>query len=265
MSKKSIESYPAKEEILQYLLMETGQRENYPTRSKEIMDFLKLRLVSFDFGEFGDLNLNDGRAILSYDQKVIAVNSRTDENQMNFSKFHEIAHYILPKHRENFFYFCRELDMTRFAKSDLELEANAFAADLIYKGDIFTIESNSVEISFESIIELAERYGSSIESTAWRFVECSLYPCLFVVYEKNEKWRVKYWVFSKPFLEKYIQSEKGSFTDDNNEDVIKAELQPGHPIISECDIKIMGRGENTFIFEYFYNRHNVLAIIKEKK
>jgi hypothetical protein len=147
----------------------------------------------------------------------------------------------------------------------LELEANAFAADLIFKGDIFTIESNSMDISFESIIALATKYSASIQSTAWRFIEYSLYPAVFIVYEKtNSTWRIKYSIFSKQFLHKYLKSESGSLTDDNNEDVIKAEHQPLQIIKSECKVNFKNEKELAFNCEYFFNKFNVLSIIKEK-
>lgn len=50
--------------------------------------------------------------------------------------------------------------MNMFTKSKFEAEANEFAADLIYKGDIFTIESNSMDISFKfqkNIFRINER------------------------------------------------------------------------------------------------------------
>jgi len=264
MNKKIAGSYPEKKEILQYLLKATNQKEELPTNADAIIDFLKLKLVCFDFNKFEDDRIKDGRAILSYNQRVIAVNSTIGEPRINFSKFHDIAHYVLPKHVEKF-YFCRGQDMSPSTKLQYEMEANAFAADLIYKGDIFTIESNSMNISFETVIFLKDKYGSSIESTARHFVECNWHPCLFVVYEKEEIWKVKYCFFSRPFLEKYLQSEKGTFTDDNNEDVIKAELQQSQIISSECKLSIKNEREMTFSCQYFNNGYNIFAIIKEKE
>lgn len=265
MVKKLLEGYPGKEEILQYLLLETAQQESVPTDPDRIMDFLKLRLVAFDFAEFRTPELEKGRAILSYNQRVVAINAG-DERKTNFPKFHEIAHYVLPNHREKLFYCCDDEKMSPATKNDLEMEANVFAADLIYKGNQFSIESNSVEISFNSVANLATKYGSSIESTIRRFVERSLFPCMSMVYVKdNGRWRIKYWIFSKSFLGKYIQSNSGRFSDDDNEDVIKAELQPNKIIESECRVNIKGEKEITFSCEYYYNNYNVLGLIKEEK
>lgn len=264
MSKKIADSYPEKEEILQYLLAETGQYRDHPTKADTIIEFLKLRLVSFDFAELDNQKLQNGRAILSYNQRAIAINSNISEHKINFSKFHEIAHYVLPNHVEKF-YFCDNLGMSMLTKSKFEAEANSFAADLIYKGDIFSMESNSMRISFTSIMLLQQKYGSTIESTARRFVERSIYPCLFLVYEKGDLWKVRYCIFSRPFLEKYLQSRKGSLSDDNNEDVIRAELQQNEIIESECRISIKGDREEAFDCEYFNNGYNTLALIKEKE
>lgn len=263
MTKKFADSYPEKDEILQYLLLETGGKEDSPTNPERIIQILKLKLVSFDFIEFGE-RLEDGRAILSYNQKTIAINAKLSPHKINFSKFHEIAHYVLPTHIESF-YFCKEHDMTIFTQKKFEEEANSFAADLIYKGDIFTIESNSTKISFGSIISLSQKYGSTIESTGRRFIEYSLYPSVFVVYEKKQDtWGVRYSIFSKSFLHKYLQSETGALTDDDNADVIKAELQANQIIESECKINFKNEKEETFHCEYFYNGYNVMGVIKEK-
>lgn len=263
MTKKFADSYPEKDEISQYLLLETGGKEDSPTNPDTIIHFLRLKLVSFDFVEFGE-SLTGGRAILSYNQKTIAINAALSPYKINFSKFHEIAHYVLPTHVENF-YFCKEQDMSMFTQKKFEDEANSFAADLIYKGDIFTIESNSKKISFESIISLSQKYGSTIESTGRRFIEYSLYPCVFVVYEKTQDiWKVRYSVFSKSFLHKYLQSESGTLTDDNNADVIRAEVQSNQVIESECRVNFKNEKEEAFNCEYFYNGYNVMGIIKEK-
>lgn len=267
MSRKIANSYPERNEILQYVLAETGQKNNFPTDANKIIDFLKLHLVYFDFAEFGHEKFNDGRAILSYNQKTIAINSNiTNKHQINFSKMHDVAHYVLPNHVERF-YYCRQADMSPYVKVQYELEANAFAADLIYKGGIFTEESNSVETTFESIVSLHDKYDSSLESTGRRFAEHSMYPCIFVVYDKDKKeemWKVKYAIFSKSFLGKYLKSPKGEFTDDDSEDVIRAEYQPNTIIDSECKISIRNEREETFRCQYLYNGYKVLAIIKEK-
>lgn len=265
MVKKLLEGYPEKEEILQYILLETAQKESIPTDPDRIIDFLKLRLVTFDFAEFRTPELEKGRAILSYNQRVVAINAG-DSRKTNFPKFHEIAHYVLPNHREKLFYFCDEEKMSPATKNDLEMEANLFAADLIYKGNQFSIESNSVETSFNSIVSLATKYGSSIESTTRRFVERNLFPCMSMVYAKEDgHWKTKYWIFSKSFLEKYLQSNTGRFSDDDNEDVIRAELQPNKIIESECRVSIRGEKETAFLCEYYYNNYNVLGLIKEEK
>lgn len=264
MGKKIAESNPTKEEILQYLLIETGQKKVFPTDVDKIISHLKLQVIPFDFSEFSSDALKNGRAILSYNDRVIMVNKNMGEHRINFSKFHEVAHFVLPNHREAF-YICDDDAMSSFPKLTYEAEANAFAADLIYKGDIFTTESNSMEVSFESIMILAERYNSSIVSTTWRFVERSLYPCVFVCYEKTkEVWKVKYCIFSKRFLEKYLENKDGVFTDDNSEDVIKAELQQNRIVKSECKINFGNEREKSFNCEYYYNNYNVLSLIKEK-
>jgi len=266
MTKKFIGDLPEKREILQFLLTETSQNEEGPTSAANILDFLKLKMVCFNFTEFNDSNLSKGRAILSYEHKAVAVNECDNEKRKRFSAFHEIAHYILPDHRKKYYHVCNDYDMSYSTKSELEIEANRFAADLIYKGNIFTVESNSMPLSFQSILMLMDKYESSIESTAWRFVEKSLSPCIFAVYDKIDgRWKVKYFIFSRPLLEKYLQSDKGQFTDDeDNEDVIRAELQPNQIIESECKISIKGQEEVGFISQYFYNGHNVLAVLREQ-
>jgi len=258
-------SYPENEQILKYLLTETSQHESRPTSADRIIDFLKLELVTFDFNLLDDEQLaKRGRAILSYNQKTIAINSIIHPQQVTFSKFHEIAHYVLPQHVKTF-YICNAADMSLLQRSPLEQEANEFAADLIYKGDIFTMESNSMPISFDTIIALATKYESSIESTAWRFVKYNFQPCVFVSYEKRDNiWKVKYSIFSTPFLRKHLQNRHSSLTDDNNQDVIKSEQEPSEILKMECKMTIGDEKEVGFACEYFNNTYNVFALIKEQ-
>ena len=83
---------------------------------------------------------------------------------------HEIIHSIVPWH--NSFLLgdnAQTLDPTCHAV--LEAEANYGAGRLLFLNDRFGMEARDVNLSFESIQLLKQRYGNSIISTFWRLVE----------------------------------------------------------------------------------------------
>ena len=141
----------------------TEQRGLFPTNPQPIIERLGLEQLEFDFAkEFSkpsEKNLQDFRAMLSYDEKVIALNSTQKKNvcRTRFSLFHEIAHYVIPRHIERF-YLCSEEDMSARTLMTLEAEANKLAADFIFQKDVFTEEGNQHPIKATSIFTLKNKY-----------------------------------------------------------------------------------------------------------
>ncbi len=260
-----------KDKIIEYFLNETGQKGKFPTKPYSIMNVLNLQQLEFDFvKEFSrsaSKKSEDYRALLSYDEKIIALNSKHAKNECRkrFSLFHEIAHYVIPEHMEKF-YLCSDEYMSERTIITLEAEANRLAADFIYQKNTFTEEANNYSIKSKSIFMLKNKYDASYESVSRRFVERHILPCALAVYDKNKdgNWGIAYTVTSPIFKERFFSK---IIKDDKNPKIL--EIQQTYDIKDSIEdtvnIEIVGKGKHQFDVEYFYNKYKVFALIKPKK
>lgn len=208
------------QEILEALLVEAGTAGVLPTSEKKLLHFLGLEQLSFDFMNEVDWVTEHAnvpgelRAALHLDERVVATQSGQGEKRTRFSIFHEIAHCVLPEHHERLFI---DTDQTLgwWTKARLEREANRFAADLLFQGNLFTEQALSQPTSLNTVLGLAPKFGASYESALRRFTEMHVQPCALIVYERvprksaddeldEDDYRIHYTVTSPSFRRDYF-------------------------------------------------------------
>jgi len=261
---------PSLDELVEHLLAETDQREVGPTDSRALVDFLGLRSVSTDFAEtLPEARTVSGdavRALLDYQERLIAVDAAMDVRRSRFSSLHEIAHYVLPDHQGQII-VCGDRDLGFRAARVEEREANAFAAELQFKGRRFKLETASLPISALTVKETAGAFDASFESTARHLVETSLRPCLLAVYQDDgldddgsRRTSVRYSVPSPSFEQRFGRG----LTDENNAHVA-AVWVPGRDIADVIADEVAietADGETTrFRAEYFFNGYSAFGLI----
>ena len=106
-----------------------------------------------------------------------------------FAIAHELGHWELHRKIAPLCH-CTDNDICRYAKVDLEVEANAFAGALLMPTDLITSMCWEADPSLELVCRLAETFGTSITAAAVRFVEECRQTCI-VVFSENAK--VKWW------------------------------------------------------------------------
>jgi hypothetical protein len=266
------------EDIAEGLLETSGIKGKIPTNWKQILTFLDLKQLSFSFMnelEFvSAVTEKNVRAILSFNEKVIAVHGGLNKKQTIFSTFHEVGHFTLPEHIDKL-YLCDINDLSFFAKSRLEAEANRLAADLIFQVDHFTEEANTYPLECSTITKLVEKYDASFEATARRYVEKHYLPCALIVYKKIVEgfeeleldglpiFKVQYTITSNSFREKYFTN------------ILKEEVAPGKSLVYDAykkfdatqivkgkiQIEIVGKGKMMFDSELFTNIYKVFRLV----
>jgi hypothetical protein len=265
-------------ELVRYLLRETGQSERSRINPAELLKFLKLDYVSFDFAAElpPDAQQTVGgaspRALISFSDRIVATDESLDDKRTRFSVLHEIGHYVLPNH-EHSLYVCDDAGLSFGARLSLEQEANEFAADLLFLGDRFSLDANSRPISAASIKELATAYAASFEATARRLAAKNFRPCMLVSFKKNPnkarvnleevpEWTVRYCVTSPAFRTKYFERLTGSVPTD-----VAAEVtEPRRDIADSCVREIAIRSANQandvrFRGEFFSNSWNIFGLL----
>jgi Zn-dependent peptidase ImmA (M78 family) len=136
-----------------------------------------------------DVEGGDGCIAIQGDVAAVLVNAAvTPEGRKRFTIAHELGHFEL--HR-SWLRFRTELtrDMECVTGAQEELEANAFASELLMPTDLVAQEFAHQRPSFASIDAIVGRYLVSITAAARRLVDLSDYGCaLLCISEGVVKW-----------------------------------------------------------------------------
>ena len=264
------------DELVHFLLKQSGQYERDAVNPHDLLEYLKLTYLSFDF----DTNLppevkpaaSRPRALLSFHDRLIALDENLSHRRGRFSLVHEIGHYVLPAHQHSL-YLCDTRGMSPWTRLTFEKEANEFAADLLFKGGLFAVDAAGRDISVKTVVALANNYDASFEATARRLVEKSLRPVMLVAFKSagaaaqmdvdaKPVWEVRYCVASAVFKSRFFARLT---TGNVPADVASELLSPGRGIRESIvrDIPVSGAGENrsSFRAEFFYNQYNIFCLL----
>jgi len=266
------------QELVEYLLRETGQLHGNQVNPKDLLDYLQLQYLRFDFMTELPKEAKAAfvgttpRAMLSFHDRLVATDVALNESRTRFSVLHEVGHYILPHHQHTL-YVCDRKGMSFGTHLLFEQEANQVAADLLFLGDRFDQESNSRPISANTVKTLAFQFGASFEATARRMAERTYRDCMLVCFlntstaiidtQENPRWNVHYCIPSASFANRYFQTlNQGGVPDDvfaalslNGRDIQDSE-SIGVSIACGADVQ-----PTMFHAEYFYNRYNVFCFL----
>lgn len=141
----------------------------------------------------GALHGSEARLVRKQDKGVIRVKSGVQESgRRRFSVAHELGHWFLHGDASQL-HVCMEGDLRNYSGSNQEAEANAFASELLMPTPLFKPVCWEIEPGIASIKELAGKFGTSLTSTAVRFVEENKENCIVVFSESNQVswWRAK--------------------------------------------------------------------------
>lgn len=136
------------------------------------------------------LNNSEGRIVFGEKKAIITVNSNIEfQGKKRFVIAHELGHFemhrhLIPVHNDT------DATLEFFKNGHQETEANEFASELLMPEHLFKKECTEKKFSPDLLRKLAERFQTSITSTAYRYFELGSQPiCLF--YSHNNQ--VKYW------------------------------------------------------------------------
>lgn len=262
-------------EIVDTLLLESGVDRKLPTNQAALLEFLGLEQLSFDFMtdlEFmGDVETapTDIRAALSLNDRLVAVQSNLSEKRTRFSVLHEIAHFVLPEHRDRLFIDDDET-LSVWAKARLEREANKVAADLLFQGERFSKEAQDKALSIQTVLELAPRFGASYEAGLRRFVEGQVVPCAVVVYDKTSRtseedpeddmYKLQYTIASETFRRRFFARLTATPNRFTRSELYKPKLWGGI-VQGELALDDEGNDKMRFETELFSNGYKIFQLI----
>lgn len=143
-----------------------------------------LKLMTEDFRDAFDGQLeyhkNHNRFILFLNTKYDAgLPNHQHHPRTRFSLRHELGHYFLDSHRGYLMGVGKSHGSTREFRTGqlVEREADAFAAGLLMPSRLARPIINQAEPSIDRILNTADRFQTSVVSTAIRTVQLSDFPC----------------------------------------------------------------------------------------
>ncbi|HEX6641383.1 MAG TPA: ImmA/IrrE family metallo-endopeptidase [Thermoanaerobaculia bacterium] len=109
-------------------------------------------------------------ALFIPDRKRILIDAETPTLKQRWYETHEIGHSLAEWHGA-FLYGDSEETLSPTCREQLEAEANYAAGQLLFMRERFTQDALDLSRSINSVRDLAKRFGNTITSTLWRYVE----------------------------------------------------------------------------------------------
>jgi Zn-dependent peptidase ImmA (M78 family) len=152
--------------------------ERFPVDCRAISNEFHIKVQGGNLGsEF------EGALFIENDLKAIIYNENiTEEGRKNFTIGHELGHYFLHKDRKEL--QCSINDLTEFNHkphpSNIEQEANCFAANLLMPTDDVRRQMKQHRITLDFARILSDRYLTTLTASALRIVEVVHKPAAIV-------------------------------------------------------------------------------------
>ncbi len=170
-------------EVLCYLKIDT-----IPIPLLEIYQLFDLELVFRN-----DLDA-EGILVSVGNRHLVLIKDGIDsyETRLLYTIAHELGHYYLPSHQQRLF-VCNANDMQQYRPVlKLEYEANRFASELLMPDPQFSRDVYHSDLVMEDLIHLANKYQTSLTSTAIRFAaRTNLIGAIICCQDDAVSWVVK--------------------------------------------------------------------------
>lgn len=185
------------------LLKDASALNRFPTPIDDLMEAAKLIIVadetlSESFIEQLMIKAKAGVAtiksalskvlgLFEANDRLVLIDPGTPKPKVPFVKLHEAGHGTLP-HQSKIYKLVHDCAETLNADiTDLfEREANVFASEVLFQGDVFSTISRDHDFSIKVPMDLAKKFGASNYATFRRYVTTNHKACCVVVLEPSE-------------------------------------------------------------------------------
>lgn len=113
--------------------------------------------------------------------RTIYIDMSQTQGRQNFVKLHETGHAILPWQDDIMLALDNNDTLNTSFKDQFEAEANYFASVTLFQQDRFLSEMSKLNLSIDSAMALANKFGASIHSSLRNYVLKSTNRCALLV------------------------------------------------------------------------------------
>jgi len=110
------------------------------------------------------------KALYLPDRRRILLDARLPEKKHRWNEGHEIGHSLIPWH-DDMMLGDNASTLSQDCREQIEAEANFAAGRLLFLRDRFAVEALDLERSIASVQSLHKRFGNTLSTTLYRFVE----------------------------------------------------------------------------------------------
>lgn len=113
--------------------------------------------------------------------RMIHLDPSLHPKKRTYLTVHEVGHEFLPHQRKTFAILeDSEAELDPETQDLYEREANVFASEVLFQGELFAMEAGDSRTSIDVPINLSKKYGPSIYASARRYVSTHREPCALV-------------------------------------------------------------------------------------
>lgn len=205
------------------------------------------------------------KALYIPDRKRILLDSALPPKKHRWNEAHEIGHSLIPWH-DDMMHGDNEQTLSRECHEQIEAEANFAAGRLLFLRDRFMQEALDMPASMESVRELHKRFGNTISTTLYRFVESrgDKLPMLGLISQHPYRFSMKKGISIRHFIRSTAFA--GHFSHIQDVEIYKAitsycGAQRGGQLGSAELVLEDDNGEkHNFFLETFYNGYDALTL-----
>ena len=270
------------------LLRDAAALNRFPTPIDDIMAAAKLTVLDDEVLNESVLRqfMNKARAgiatiksalskvlgLFESHDRLVVIDKEAPKPRMPFIKLHEAGHGTLP-HQSKVYRLIHDCEQTLNPEITelFEREANVFASEALFQGEVFALEAVNLDFGIRAPIALARKFGASNYATFRRYVITNPVACCVVVLEPavatldgGFKAEVRRVVMSKSFEAMYDGS------------TLCSAVTASHPLASavprhrrrmayEQEIVLADRNgdDRVCIAEGFDTKHQILILIRD--
>jgi hypothetical protein len=213
---------------------------------------------------------------LLYRERVAFVEFGHSKPRARLTEAHEIGHQIIPWHKAAF-QLDNEERLSGMTHEQLELEAYLAGGHLIFQGQRFHRHALDYQVSMRTPVALADDYGASLHATIRYYVTHHPDPVALLVAGRytNRQGHVPLWrsVESSTFFRSYgclADRMNGHLVIAGGEgkplgDIAQRAMSLSDVVAKEIRIRDLRGEPREFVAEAFFNQHNLLVMVSEKR